>query len=80
VVSRQTVSLEKDGLITRTQSTHKSTLLTLEITEKGNDIIKTARHSKSINAIFSFLSTEERQQMESTLYRILVEVKKYNRD
>ncbi len=80
VVSRQTVSLEKDGLIKRTKSTRKSTLLTLEITEKGLDMINVARHSKAINAIFSSLSSEERQQLESILSRILVKVQKYNKN
>jgi len=60
VVSRQTVNLEKEGLIKRTKSTRKSTLLTLEITEKGFDIINIARHSESINEIFHvcYLKTE----------------------
>jgi DNA-binding MarR family transcriptional regulator len=80
VVSRQTIGMEKDGLITRTKNVHKSTLLTLKITDKGNDIIKTARHSKSINSIFSILTTQEREQMESILGRISVETKKYNND
>lgn len=80
VVSRQTVSLEKEGLIKRTKSTPKSTLLTLEITEKGLDMISVARNSKSINEIFSSLSSEERQQLELILRRILVKVQKYNQD
>jgi DNA-binding MarR family transcriptional regulator len=80
VVSRQTVSLEKDGLIKRTKSTRKSTLLTLEITDKGLDMINVARHSKAINTIFSSLSSEERQQLESILSRISVKVQKYNKD
>jgi MarR family. len=80
VVSRQTVSLEKEGLIKRTKSTPKSTLLTLEITEKGLDMISVARNSKSINEVFSSLSSEERQQLELILRRILVKVQKYNQD
>jgi DNA-binding MarR family transcriptional regulator len=74
------VSLEKEGLIKRTKSTPKSTLLTLEITEKGLDMISVARNSKSINEIFSSLSSEERQQLELILRRILVKVQKYNQD
>lgn len=79
VVSRQTVSLEKEGLIKRTKNTSRSTLLTLEITEKGLDMIEIARHSRSIDGIFSSLSSEDRQQIELILNRILVKVKKYNR-
>ena len=80
VVSRQTVNLEKEGLIKRTKSTRKSTLLTLEITEKGFDIINIARHSESINEIFSCLLPEDRKQLESLLNRILDNAKKYNRE
>jgi DNA-binding MarR family transcriptional regulator len=78
VVSRQTVSLENEGLIKRTKSTRKSTLLTLKVTDKGLHLIEIARHSDSIYTIFSSLSSEERQKMESTLHYLLNEVKKYN--
>jgi hypothetical protein len=43
-------------------------------------MINVARHSKAINAIFSSLSSEERQQLESILSRISVKVQKYNKD
>jgi len=76
VVSRQAIRMENDGLIKRTKNKNKSTLLTLEVTDKGLELINIARHSKSINEIFSFLSDEERQQMESILNTILAKVKK----
>ena len=78
VVSRQAVSMEKDGLIKRIKNTPKSNLLRLELTERGLEMVKVARESESISAILSFLTAEERQQMESILNRILTRVEKYN--
>jgi DNA-binding MarR family transcriptional regulator len=80
VVSRQAIRMENDGLIKRNKNKSKSTLLTLEVTDKGLELINIARHSKSINEIFSFLSDEERQQTESTLHAILEKVKNYDHD
>ena len=77
VISRQTMRMENDGLINRIKDTPKSNLLKLEITEKGLEILKNSQDSKSIDKIFSFLSDDERRQMESTLNRILVQVKEY---
>jgi DNA-binding MarR family transcriptional regulator len=77
VVSRQAASMEKKGLIKRIKNTPKSKLLKLELTEKGLGIIKFARESKSIEKIFSCLSEEERQQMESNLKRLLIQTKEY---
>jgi DNA-binding MarR family transcriptional regulator len=79
VVSRQTITLEKDGLIKRTKSTHKSTILTLELTDRGLELVEAAKHRDVIYDVFSFLSTQERQQMESILCQMLDRVKKYNR-
>jgi len=69
VISRQVISMEKDGLIKRVKKTPKSNLLTLELTEKGNEIIKIAGQSKAIDDIFSRISNEEHQQFESILKR-----------
>jgi DNA-binding MarR family transcriptional regulator len=78
VVSRQAVSMEKDGLIKRIKNTPKSNLLRLELTERGTEVVKIARESESITSILSFLTAEERKQMESILNRILARVEKYN--
>jgi DNA-binding MarR family transcriptional regulator len=78
VVSRQAVSMEKDGLIKRIKNTPKSNLLRLELTERGMEVVKIARESESITSILSFLTAEERKQMESILNRILARVEKYN--
>ena len=77
VISRQAVRMEKDGLIKRTKSMPKSNLLKLELTKKGLDMIKIGKQSKSIDTIFSFLTREERQQMESILNKMLLKVKEY---
>jgi DNA-binding MarR family transcriptional regulator len=80
VVSRQAVSMEKDGLIKRIKNTPKSNLLRLELTEKGQEMVKVARESESISEILAFLTAGERKQMELILNRILTSVEKYHVD
>jgi len=75
VISKQAVSMERDGLIRRIKNTPKTNLLKLELTDKGIEVIKIARQSNTIDSIFSFLSAEERQQIESVLNRILSNLK-----
>jgi len=79
VVSRQTISMEKDGFIKRIKDKPKSNLLRLELTEKGLNMIKVSRESKAIDAILSFLSEDERQQLNSIFNRIVVNVEEYYR-
>ena len=76
VISLQTAIMEKDGLIKRIKNTPKSNLLKLELTEKGWDIINASRRSKSIISIFSSLSGEEREQLESILNKIWLKAQK----
>ena len=78
VISRQTVKMENDGLIKRIKDTPKSNLLRLELTEKGLEMIKVSRRSKSIDMIFSYLSPEKRKQLESTLNLILNKLEERN--
>jgi DNA-binding MarR family transcriptional regulator len=78
VISRQTVKMENDGLIKRIKDTPKSNLLRLELTEKGLEMIKVSRRSKSIDKVFSYFSEEERQQFESALNLILVKLEENN--
>jgi DNA-binding MarR family transcriptional regulator len=80
VISRQVTSMEKDGLIKRIKDTPNSNLMRLEVTEKGNTVMEIARKNKSIDLVFSFLTNEERQQMVSTLNRILNKARKLNPD
>ena len=78
VISKQAVKMENDGLIMRIKDTPKSRLLRLELTEKGLELIKVSRQSKLINAIFSYLSVEQRQQLESILNLILIKLEERN--
>jgi len=74
-ISKQTVRMEKDGLIRRIKATPKSNLLKLELTEKGVEIAKLARQSQSIDKIFSVLPKEKRQELLSMLYEITTKAK-----
>ena len=78
VISRQAVNMEKDGLIRRIKDAPKSNLLRLELTEKGLEILKISRGSKSIDDILSVLSGEEREQMEKILNKILARLKEHS--
>jgi DNA-binding MarR family transcriptional regulator len=77
VISRQTMLMEKDGLIQRKRETPKSNLLNLKITQKGLDIIQAAQKNESIEAIFSSLSEAERQQTKLFLKKILINTREY---
>ena len=78
VISRQTVKMENDGLIKRIKDTPKSNLLKLELTEKGLEMIKVSKRSNSIDKIFSYLSQEKRQQLESALNLIVNKLEERN--
>jgi DNA-binding MarR family transcriptional regulator len=69
--------MEKDGLIKRVKVSDKSNLMRLELTDKGIYMIKVARKSESIDWIFSFLTEEECQQLESILNKVLNNTKEY---
>jgi len=77
VISRQAVILEGEGLIKRIRISPSSKLLRLELTKKGFDVIKVAKDSKSIATIFSCLSKEEREQLESISKKLLIQSKNY---
>ena len=74
VISVQAVTMEKNGLIKRIKT--KPNVLRLELTRKGLEIANASKSSKSIDQIFSFLHDEDRQQMESILKRVLINLKK----
>lgn len=82
VISRQAVRMENAGLIKRIQKTPRSNLLNLELTQKGRKLLSLSTKSKenTIDAMLSFLSEEERLQMESVLNRILTKLDKYARE
>jgi DNA-binding MarR family transcriptional regulator len=77
VISRQTVLMEKDGLIQRKRETPKSNRLNLKLTPKGLNIIQAAQKNESIEAIFSSLSEEDRRQAKLILKKILTSVREY---
>jgi len=77
-ISRQMVSMEKDGLITRTRVSPKSRLLKIELTEKGSQLAKISGKSKAMDKIISVLNTEEQQKLYSLLYRMLIAINEYS--
>ena len=80
VLSSQTISMEKDGLIKRIRATPKSSLLKIELTEKGLKMIKAASESKSFDDIFSFLTDKERQKMKANFDQMAKNAEKYITD
>ena len=77
-ISRQMVTMEKDGLITRTRATPKSRLLKIELTEKGIELAKISGKSKTMDKIIAVLNTEERQILYSLLDRMLTAINEYS--
>jgi DNA-binding MarR family transcriptional regulator len=74
-ICRQSIIMEKDGLIRRVKDTPKSRLLRMELTEKGHEMLKISKESKSINSLYSVLSDEELQQTYSCLNKIFIKLK-----
>ena len=75
VITKQAVCMEKDGLIDRIKKNRKSNLLSLELTDKGLEIAKGSRYSKSIDVIFSSITRDEFQQLETILNKLVTELK-----
>jgi len=75
VISRQSVSMEKDGFIKRIKETPKSRLLTLELTDKGREMLKINKYSDGMNLSLSDFTLEERQELHSILSRIYTRLK-----
>jgi len=63
--------MEIDGLIKRTKNSLKTRLLRIELTAKGQEMLKISRESESINAAFSVLTAEERNLIYLSLYKVL---------
>jgi DNA-binding MarR family transcriptional regulator len=80
VISRQSASLEYDGLITREKEKPKSRLLKVELTKKGFKMLKICAESKSLDTIWSFLTEEKRQTVFSDLSEMLCKLKEYSPD
>jgi DNA-binding MarR family transcriptional regulator len=75
VVSRLVNRMELDGLIVKSKDRPKSRQLKIEITQKGLELLKISKESKSIDSVFSFLSKEERQHTYSVLEQMLAQLK-----
>jgi len=71
VISRQTIRMEKDGLIKRVKTKPKSNLLRLELTSKGLGIVNKSKKSTSIEAVFSSISEEECDKLEIILTKLI---------
>jgi DNA-binding MarR family transcriptional regulator len=80
VISRQTATMEKDGLIKRIREAPKSRLLKIEITEKGREMLKISHHSKGMNEVLSVLTEEQRRQLNSYLNQMLIKLKNYTEE
>lgn len=79
IVSRQTVVLEKDGLIKRTKAGTKSRRLRIELTDKGLNMTKIPRESKTVDSVFSTVDDEQRQQINIALNKMFIKAKKYTK-
>ena len=77
VLSRQTMTLEKDGLIKRTKGRPKSKLLTISLTKKSVELLKVAKHSDGMREVLSILTKEERQQLDLILNRLSTKLNAY---
>jgi len=77
VISRQTMTLEKDGFIKRTKDKPKSRLFTIRLTEKSIELLKVAKHSDGMREVLSVLSRKERQQLDLILNRLSTKLNEY---
>ena len=77
VITKQAISMEKDGLIKRIKDTPKSNLIRLELTDKGQEITKVTGKSKSFDQIFSFLTVAEREQTKLMFQEMSGRAEKY---
>jgi len=62
--------MEKKGLITRVKASDRKNIWIVSLTEKGQNAYRQSLKRKSIHAVMSSLSENERQQLESYLMKI----------
>jgi DNA-binding MarR family transcriptional regulator len=74
VINKLLIKLEQDGLIKRAKNSPKSQLLSVELTDKGLEMIKLSPQSLSIEEILQFLSPEDYNHLEITLNSILTKL------
>jgi DNA-binding MarR family transcriptional regulator len=74
-ICRQSIIMERDGLIQRIKDTPKSRLLRMELTDKGREMLKISKESKSINTLYSVLNGEELQQAYDSMTKLFTKLK-----
>jgi MarR family transcriptional regulator, 2-MHQ and catechol-resistance regulon repressor len=62
--------MEKDGLVRRFKDMKRKSMVRLEITSKGRDLLLKSSSLKTIRKIISALSSEERLQLRSLLFKL----------
>jgi DNA-binding MarR family transcriptional regulator len=77
VISRQTMIMEKDGLIERNKEKPKSRLLTFKLTEKSLELLKIAKHSDGMREVLAVLNMGERKRLELILNRLSIKLNEY---
>ena len=70
-LSRQIATMEKDGLIKKSQYKRKTNAVKVSLTDYGLDVIKNHSESKLIDELLYFLTDDDRQRMYLDLNRIL---------
>jgi len=69
-VSSILTGMEKAGLVSKVKDPVKKSEVNVTLTEKGNQAYKQSLKRKSLGGIFSCLSAEERQQLDSSLKKL----------
>jgi DNA-binding MarR family transcriptional regulator len=80
VISRQVITMEKDGLIKRMKASPKSRLLALALTEKGRDMLKINHVSEGMDEVMSVLTEDELRILRSTLNRVFIKLNQYTEE
>jgi DNA-binding MarR family transcriptional regulator len=76
-LSVQLARMEKDGLVKKSRENRRSTLLKFELTEKGLKAYSETKEMKAYDEVMSVLTMEERQQLISSLQKIINKSDKY---
>jgi len=80
VVDKQTINMEKYGLVKRVHVQPRSRLLRIELTEKGMALTKINGKSQAMHEILSVLDAKEQHRLHSFLDKLLVKLNEYTVD
>lgn len=69
--------MEKKGLVRKVKNPDRKSLWIVSLTEKGQNAYRQSVKRESIHTVMSFLSENERQQLESYLRKVRDEALKY---